>query len=121
MGEVRGTPEMYIREDLVYEKQTGNLISFANLGDVSNHLLAYEEMLEGEQNGEWRVAKTMDGLHSVAKALTLVVGDEASETAKFVSMFDSFWDILNAHEWGLEQETISTALSPHSRQKDQGV
>ena len=37
--------EMYIREDLVYEKQTGNLIGFANLGDVSNHLLAYEEML----------------------------------------------------------------------------
>ena len=36
-------------------------------------------------------------------------------------MFDSFLDILNAHEWGLEQETISTALSPHRRQKDQGV
>ena len=32
--------EMYIREDLVYEKQTGKLIGFANLGDVSNHLLA---------------------------------------------------------------------------------
>ena len=40
--------EMYIREDLVYEKQTGNPIGFANLGDVSNHLLAYGEMLEGE-------------------------------------------------------------------------
>lgn len=32
---------------------------------------------------------------SVAKALPLVVGDEASETAEFISKFDSFFDILN--------------------------
>ena len=32
---------------------------------------------------------------SVAKALLLVVGDEATETAEFVSKFDSFFDILN--------------------------
>ena len=32
---------------------------------------------------------------SVAKARPLVVGDEASETAKFVSLFDNFFDILN--------------------------
>ena len=32
---------------------------------------------------------------SVAKALPLVVGDEAAETAEFVSKFDSFFDILN--------------------------
>ena len=51
--------EMYIREDLVNEKQTGNIIGFVNLGDVSNHLLAYGEMLEGEQNDESRIAKTM--------------------------------------------------------------
>ena len=30
--------EMYIREDLVYEKQTGKLIGFTNLGDINNHL-----------------------------------------------------------------------------------
>ena len=32
---------------------------------------------------------------SVAKALLLVVGDEATETVEFVSKFDSFFDILN--------------------------
>lgn len=32
---------------------------------------------------------------SVAKALPLVVGDEAAETAEFLSKFDSFFDILN--------------------------
>ena len=32
---------------------------------------------------------------SVAKALPLVVGDEAIETAEFVPKFDSFFDMLN--------------------------
>ena len=32
---------------------------------------------------------------SVSKALPLVVGAEAEETAKFVSMFDTFFDIMN--------------------------
>ena len=31
--------EMYIKEDLVYEKHSGTLIGFANLGQVSNQLL----------------------------------------------------------------------------------
>ena len=34
--------EMHIREDLVYDKQTGELVGFANLGDVNQHLLAFE-------------------------------------------------------------------------------
>ncbi len=32
---------------------------------------------------------------SVAKALPLVVGPAATETARFVSMFDKFFDMLN--------------------------
>lgn len=32
---------------------------------------------------------------SVARALPLVVGNEATETAEFVSKFDSFFDALN--------------------------
>ena len=32
--------EMHIREDLVYDKHTGELIGFTNLGDIANHLLA---------------------------------------------------------------------------------
>ena len=34
--------EMYIREKLVYDKHNGSLISFVNLGDINNHLLAFE-------------------------------------------------------------------------------
>ena len=46
----------------------------------------------------WQAVSRLERMEfkvNVANALTLVVGDEASETAKFVSMFDSFFDILN--------------------------
>jgi len=51
--------EMHIREDLVYEKQTGRLVGFANLDDVSDHLLAYKRMTEGDWSDESSLAKTM--------------------------------------------------------------
>ena len=41
--------EMYIREDLVYDKHSGRLTGFTNLGSVSDHLLASEHTLEEGQ------------------------------------------------------------------------
>ena len=38
--------EMYIKEDLVYDKHTGKMIGFVDLGEINNHLLAYERALE---------------------------------------------------------------------------
>ena len=34
--------EMHVKEDLVYDKHTGELIGFTNLGDINFHLLALE-------------------------------------------------------------------------------
>ena len=40
---------MYIREDLVYNKHTGRMIGFIDLGNINNHLLAFERSInEGE-------------------------------------------------------------------------
>eukprot|EP00731_Ephydatia_muelleri_P010026 Em0005g612a len=38
--------EMYIREDIVYEKHSGKMIGFANLGDVNNRLAILEQRLQ---------------------------------------------------------------------------
>ena len=38
--------EMYIKEDLVYNKHTNALIGFANLGDTNTHLLAFQKSLQ---------------------------------------------------------------------------
>ena len=37
--------EMHIHEDLVYDKHSGVLVGFANLGDINNHLITYEQSL----------------------------------------------------------------------------
>ena len=35
--------EVYICEDLVYDKHNGELVGFANLGSVNEHLMKYEQ------------------------------------------------------------------------------
>ena len=51
--------EMHIRDDLVYDKHSGKMIGFANLGEVNNHLSQYEESLQGDMAAGPQVAKTM--------------------------------------------------------------
>ena len=42
--------EMYVREDFVYDKHTGRMIGFCNLGNVNDHLLTFERALTGDGN-----------------------------------------------------------------------
>lgn len=51
--------EMHIREDLVYDKHTGELIGFTNLGDTTNHLLAFEQSLANSSSLRQPLARTM--------------------------------------------------------------
>ena len=40
--------EMHVQEDFVYDKHEGELIGFTNLGDINDHLDAYEKALSGD-------------------------------------------------------------------------
>ena len=51
--------EMYVREGLVYNKHTGELVGFVDLGDVNNHLLAFEREVKGDKKLLHSLAKTM--------------------------------------------------------------
>ena len=52
--------EMHVRENLVYNKHSGSLVGFANLGDVNNHLLTFERAVtKGSVPDEDPLAKTM--------------------------------------------------------------
>ena len=51
--------EMHVRDDLVYDKHSGKIISFANLGEVNNHLSQYEESFQGDMAAGSQVAKTV--------------------------------------------------------------
>ena len=37
--------EMHVKQDLVYDKSTGQLIGFVNLGEINSHLLALEKCI----------------------------------------------------------------------------
>ena len=54
--------DMYIKEDLVYNKHTNALIGFANLCDTNTHLLAFQKSLQAPVTHSIKVeelAKTM--------------------------------------------------------------
>lgn len=50
--------EMHIKENLVYDKHTGQMIGFVDLGDVNNQLLSFERNMEGKEDMP-SLAKTM--------------------------------------------------------------
>ena len=50
--------EMHIKEDLVYDKHTGKMIGFVDLGDINNHLTAFEKSLD-EDNESAVLANSM--------------------------------------------------------------
>lgn len=89
--------EMYIKEDLVYNKHTGELVGFANLGDTNEHLIRFQQTIEGSNSEDrQQLAKTMlvfmiRGLFSsmqypyVQFACRSLSGDQ---------LFDLFWEAI---------------------------
>lgn len=52
--------EMYVKQGLVFEKSTGAMFGFTDLGEVNNQLDDYEKLLSGDTTGLQRpLAKTM--------------------------------------------------------------
>ncbi len=51
--------EMHVRENLVFDKHTGRLVGFVDLGEVNNHLLEFERTLKGNKENDRPLAKSM--------------------------------------------------------------
>lgn len=51
--------EMHIREDIVYNKHTGTMIGYANLGDINKHLLQFESSISSGDELPFVPAKTI--------------------------------------------------------------
>ena len=87
--------EMHIREDLVYNKHSGRLIGFTNLGSVSDHLLASERALEGGQEGRL-LAKTimMFMVKGLFTPLRFPYAQFPSSTVTGDLLFHPFWQAV---------------------------
>ena len=57
--------------------------------------------------------------NSVAKALPLVVGEKASETAKFAAIFNKFFDILNVGNFKNGTRYRNPNLHPYRHGEDE--
>ena len=51
--------EMYIKESLVYNKHTGKMVGFVDLGTVNNHLLSFEELVSSDSESAPTLATSM--------------------------------------------------------------
>ncbi|KAL5469038.1 hypothetical protein EMCRGX_G030227 [Ephydatia muelleri] len=92
--------EMYIREDLVYNKHSGEMVGFTNLGSINNHLADFEKSVVSGHDSSPSLAKTMAvfmvrGLFTslqfpyVHFACTNLCGDQ---------MYDPLWEAI----WRIE-------------------
>ena len=94
--------EMYLREDLVYDKHSGALIGFANIGDTNQQLLIFEKLAQGEEEIEnASLAKTMlvfmvRGLFSSLQ-FPYVQFPFAKVYGEF--LFDPFWEAVRRLEF----------------------
>lgn len=91
--------EMHIKEDLVYNKHTGELVGFVNLGDINSHLVKFEKSLSGEDQTE-PLAKSMLTI-MVRGLFTLLQLPYAQFPCKTISgdlMYDPFWEAVSRIE-----------------------
>lgn len=54
----------------------------------------------------------------MSKALNLICGDKASETAKFVAHADKFFDCLNVHNYSHGVSALKTFQLPYQSNDD---
>ena len=92
--------EMHIRQDLVFDKHTGNLIGFTNLGDISDHLSEFEQTLQDDGTTLRHLAKTMlvfmvRGLFS---KLQFPYVQFSCTSLTGVQMYDPFWEAVGRLE-----------------------
>lgn len=95
--------EMYLREDLVYDKHSGALIGFANIGDTNQHLLQFQQLVESDADtciDHQPLAKTMFVfmVRGVFSSLQFPYAQFPFATVSGELLFDPFWEAVRRLE-----------------------
>lgn len=91
--------EMYIREDLVYDKHSGHMVGFVNIGDINSHLLAFEHSLHNnsdDREEEQVLAKTMMAMmvRGIFTKLRFPFAHFPCEKVTGELIFQPFWEAI---------------------------
>ena len=91
---------MHVREDLIYEKHSGTLIGFSNLGEINTHLLAFENEINGSTAQEESLANTVMVLMVQGIFTKLQFAYAQFPVAKLTGdlLFDPFWEAISRLE-----------------------
>eukprot|EP00731_Ephydatia_muelleri_P032133 Em0023g640a len=92
--------EMHIRDDLVFDKHSGNLIGFTDLGDISNHLSRFENSLEEDGPTQPQLAKTVlvFMVRGIFSKLQIPYVQFSCTDLSGVHMYDPFWEAVQRLE-----------------------
>ncbi len=100
--------EMYIKEDLVYDKHSGSLIGFADLGDINNHLLAFERSLDDTAVASGPLARTMLAfmVQGLLSRLSFPYAQFCCNQVSGDLLFNPFWEaVYRLERLGLKVKT----------------
>lgn len=88
--------EMHIKEDLVFDKHTGRLIGFTNVGKVNDLLLQFERSLESNQDSTVPIAKSMLVLfvRGLFNHLEFPYAQFACKSLSGDLLFNPFWEAV---------------------------
>lgn len=92
--------EMHIKEDLVYNKHTGELIGYTNLGEMNTHLLSLEKSLEGVRKKAAPLAKSLFVLmvRGLFSSLEFPYAQFPCSNLTGNLIFDIFWEAVERLE-----------------------
>ena len=91
--------KVHINDDLVYDKHSGVLIGFVNLGDIKNHLLQYEASLS-EDCSTRSLAKSMLVflIRGLFTNFNFPYAQFACSNLTGDFLFDPFWEAISRLE-----------------------
>ena len=91
--------EMHIRQDLVYNKHSGRLIGFVDMGDINNHFIHFEESLletDAENTSPPPLAKSMVAfmVKGLFTSLKFVYAQFPCASLVGEQLFPVFWETV---------------------------
>lgn len=86
--------EMHIRADLVYNKHTGELTGFCDIGDINNYLLEVEKSLENDPKPVLAKSMLVFMVRGLFGPLKFPYSQFSTKDLSGDLLFEPFWDVV---------------------------
>lgn len=103
--------EMHIRQDLVFDKHSGKLIGYANLGDINNHLVDFEQSFSSQTTPKFAKTMLVFMVRGLFNKLQFPYVQFPALTLTGDLMYDPFWEAVGRIEkCGLKVSSVHWLL-----------